>query len=333
MAPGVVSLPNDAAVFPPRSAAPHVKVFRGHFDGLFVVRNLLDPVTLSQLEAEADRMLEQPNAAKAKNNDHPGEGGANHAQYSTTVAPANDLDAQPTIINQHMLLGEKLPNSLTTKLVAPLHACLADFSEHQTDAETLDRLLFEFWEQSGNSGSFCDQNQQKCTSASSVLSCEDGGTRSIASAPSLDRSTLEDMLQQGKTCSENCTRSAAVGGATTDIFDSLIVNRYIPGEGIKPHCDLLRYAECVIGLSLKSCGRLRLRALKMDIRERAGAEQALRESDFLGGSGTEASVADVDLHPGDVYVLAGKARYEASHEILPVVRERVSITLRRLRRE
>ncbi|CAJ1417520.1 unnamed protein product [Effrenium voratum] len=109
-------------------------------------------------------------------------------------------------------------------------------------------------------------------------------------------------------------------------FDQLIVNAYNRGEGIRPHVDLLKFGEQVAGVSLGSEATLKLRRIRAErLPVKPGEECRLSEEDL------EVSVS-VALAPGDVYGLAGPARYNWTHEICPesVLKRRVSLTFRRL---
>ncbi|CAK0737096.1 hypothetical protein CVIRNUC_000854 [Coccomyxa viridis] len=99
------------------------------------------------------------------------------------------------------------------------------------------------------------------------------------------------------------------------LFDQLIVNLYQPGEGLKPHVDLLRFQDGIAIVSLQSSAILA----------------------FTRGE----EVVDVRLDPGDLLLLEGEARYEWMHGITAIPREqlleqtgelwpRISITLRKL---
>ena len=66
------------------------------------------------------------------------------------------------------------------------------------------------------------------------------------------------------------------------LFDQLIVNLYQPGEGLKPHVDLLRFQDGIAIVSLQSSAILA----------------------FTRGE----EVVDVRLDPGDLLLLEGEAR-------------------------
>ncbi len=109
-------------------------------------------------------------------------------------------------------------------------------------------------------------------------------------------------------------------GFTDRPFDEMLVNEYLPGQGIAPHRDYAPFGRTVVSLSLLS-------PCVMDFRQRATgrAERLL-------------------LERGSLLVLSGEARYGWEHGIaprkkdawhgLPVVRSRrLSVTFRFLDRE
>ena len=113
-------------------------------------------------------------------------------------------------------------------------------------------------------------------------------------------------------------------------FDCFIVNRYAIGEGIKPHIDLLRYKDGILGLSLKSSSVLRLEKVGAEFLPiKSGMEQNLVRGRHFG---TEPGISEIPLHPGDLYILSKDARYNVVHSIDPCERERISLTLRKLKK-
>jgi alkylated DNA repair dioxygenase AlkB len=98
------------------------------------------------------------------------------------------------------------------------------------------------------------------------------------------------------------------GLPTESVVQGLLI-RYDAGAGIGWHRDRPQFAT-VLGLSLTSAVRLRLR--------RREGERFVRRT--------------VVLPPRSLYRLAGEARWEWEHSILPVTETRRAITLRTLRR-
>ena len=95
------------------------------------------------------------------------------------------------------------------------------------------------------------------------------------------------------------------GRAAEDFVQALLI-RYDPGAGIGWHRDRPQYGE-VIGLSLSEPATMRFRRRKAD------------------GSFER---RNVELAPRSAYLLAGPARWEWQHSILPLEVTRRSITLR-----
>lgn len=88
-------------------------------------------------------------------------------------------------------------------------------------------------------------------------------------------------------------------------FNQCIVTHYPAGSGIGWHTDKPVFGECVVGVSLCSEARLQLRP--------NGAEEASYE---------------VRAVPGSMYLMHGAVRWEYEHQVLPVKRERFSLTFR-----
>ena len=92
-----------------------------------------------------------------------------------------------------------------------------------------------------------------------------------------------------------------------------IVNLYRPGEGIKPHVDLLRrFGDGIVGVSLGSGAVMQF--AWDESQPRGGRDDAER-----GGGPYE-----VWLPPRSVLVLTGEARYRWTHGIEPRVRDKVA---------
>jgi len=108
------------------------------------------------------------------------------------------------------------------------------------------------------------------------------------------------------------------------MFDQIIVNLYRVGEGIKPHIDLQKFEDTIVGLSFQP-GTLVLRSLK----SQPNAGEECKVEDLHDGRITRS----FDLKRGDVYIIEGEARYLMSHEILPVSEDRMSVTLRKVKPE
>jgi len=80
-------------------------------------------------------------------------------------------------------------------------------------------------------------------------------------------------------------------GYSDDVPDQVIVNEYLPGQGISAHIDCAPcFAESVLSLSLGSTCVMRL-------------------------SRSDAEPVEVFLEPGSLLVMRGDARYEWRHEI------------------
>ncbi|WP_225847554.1 alpha-ketoglutarate-dependent dioxygenase AlkB [Streptomyces sp. HPF1205] len=93
-------------------------------------------------------------------------------------------------------------------------------------------------------------------------------------------------------------------------LDQLIVNEYLPGQGISPHVDCVPcFTDTVLSLSLGSTCVLTMTRL------------------------SDGHEADILLEPGALLVLSGAARYEWKHGIAPRKTDRVDgISLPRGRR-
>ena len=92
----------------------------------------------------------------------------------------------------------------------------------------------------------------------------------------------------------------ARGDTKRRVFDQMIVNNYVPGDGLKPHVDLHAFADGVAVVSLQS-------AVVMDMYPPMVCG---------GGGGMEYETSyPVWLAPGDVLFLSGDARWRWRHGI------------------
>ncbi|ORX69287.1 hypothetical protein DL89DRAFT_293695 [Linderina pennispora] len=115
------------------------------------------------------------------------------------------------------------------------------------------------------------------------------------------------------------------------LFDQAIINLYDPGEGIGDHIDLLRFGDGIAGFSFGAPALLRLRPVKDDDIERA-ARYADHDNGVVPGE------VSAWIKPGDIYAMAGDARFRWSHGFPalhhsgdPVLDgRRISVTLRKL---
>ncbi|THH29383.1 hypothetical protein EUX98_g4796 [Antrodiella citrinella] len=88
----------------------------------------------------------------------------------------------------------------------------------------------------------------------------------------------------------------------------VIINHYLPGEGITPHVDLLdRFGDGIIGVSMGSGCVMRFRKVEYD--------DDLDLDDDHHGDAQKQKEWDVYLPSGSVYVMTEEARYEWTHEI------------------
>jgi alkylated DNA repair dioxygenase AlkB len=88
-------------------------------------------------------------------------------------------------------------------------------------------------------------------------------------------------------------------------FNQCIVTHYPVGSGIGWHTDAPRFGECIVGVSLGAEARLQFRP--------NGADEASYE---------------VQAAPGSIYILHGSVRWNHQHQVVPVKRERFSLTFR-----
>jgi alkylated DNA repair dioxygenase AlkB len=106
-------------------------------------------------------------------------------------------------------------------------------------------------------------------------------------------------------------------GITAEPFDQMLVNEYLPGQGIAPHRDYAPYGRTVVSLSLLSACVMDFRHVPTDRRER------------------------LLLLPRSLLVMSDEARYDWEHGIAPRKRDawyglqvprlrRLSVTFRSL---
>jgi len=105
-------------------------------------------------------------------------------------------------------------------------------------------------------------------------------------------------------------RSAALAGLDADDLAQTLVSRYPPRAGIGWHCDAPLFGSKIVGVSLLSKSRLRLRP-----REGLGGESF-----------------SLELEPRSAYVLGGAMRSDWEHSIQPTRALRYSLTFRTLNR-
>jgi len=98
----------------------------------------------------------------------------------------------------------------------------------------------------------------------------------------------------------------------------VIINTYLPGEGITPHIDLLdRYDDGIIGVSLGSGCVMQF--------EHVGKDLAQSRSGYHPNGDPETNGDKEDygvyLPPGSVYVMTKESRYEWTHGIERVMED------------
>jgi len=145
---------------------------------------------------------------------------------------------------------------------------------------------------------------------------------------------IEELLQN---VFDDNYSSTGNGGGFSNIFDNFIINRYKKNEGIKPHLDLIdKYQDCIIGISVKGVGVLRLNKIKeeyLPIKEKGLDQKMMERVHFTNDDQDPSTTLTVKLHPGDVYILTKSARCDWVHSIDPIkCEERISITYRRLKK-
>lgn len=90
----------------------------------------------------------------------------------------------------------------------------------------------------------------------------------------------------------------------------VIINHYLPGEGITPHVDLLdRFGDGIIGVSLGSGCVMRFRKLNP---EEIGVRSGYYQNEEHANDNETQSVY---LPPGSIYVMSGESRYSWTHGI------------------
>lgn len=88
-----------------------------------------------------------------------------------------------------------------------------------------------------------------------------------------------------------------------------LINDYAPGSGIGWHRDREAF-EVIVGISLKSWARMRLRP--------------------LGSIGDKKAIVSFELEPRSAYLMQGASRWQWQHSVAPVRARRISITFRTL---
>jgi DNA oxidative demethylase len=106
-------------------------------------------------------------------------------------------------------------------------------------------------------------------------------------------------------------RCAQLMGREAEDLVQVLVGRYPPGAGIGWHHDAPIFGSEIVGVSLLARCRLR----------------------FQRRSGSERSVAELELEPRSAYVMSGSARWSWQHSIPATKALRYSITFRTLGRE
>jgi alkylated DNA repair dioxygenase AlkB len=101
--------------------------------------------------------------------------------------------------------------------------------------------------------------------------------------------------------------AAPLAGLPPDALAMAAVNRYPPGAGIGWHRDAPVFGV-VVGVSLGGPARLQLR-----------------------DGGPPGARLEIELAPGDAYVLSGDARWSWQHQVPPVREERFAVTFRTVR--
>mmetsp|Transcript_19370 Transcript_19370/g.54172 ORF Transcript_19370/g.54172 Transcript_19370/m.54172 type:complete len:224 (-) Transcript_19370:505-1176(-) len=126
---------------------------------------------------------------------------------------------------------------------------------------------------------------------------------------------LHDVLQKFPT-----TMLPSKVASREPLFNQMIINRYNPGDGIRPHVDLMRFEDGIAVISL--------------------GDSAVMQ--FSQPEQNPGHTVQVLLEGGDLLVLGGSARWDWHHEIKGVFEEaynekrvvrgvRTSITLRRMK--
>jgi len=134
----------------------------------------------------------------------------------------------------------------------------------------------------------------------------------------------------------------------TPLFDQLIVNTYLPGQGIASHVDLGKFEDGIAVFSFGSSAVMDFAPAAPGPNRSLGADVAGTPTRTLQDAAGVSWVADalrqsleVLLEPGDLLVLHGEARYCWTHGIQARMEDvfggvrrqrgtRVSVTLRRM---
>ncbi|KAJ2546008.1 hypothetical protein EV175_005757 [Coemansia sp. RSA 1933] len=124
--------------------------------------------------------------------------------------------------------------------------------------------------------------------------------------------------------------SVAESRGSGSLFDQAIINLYDAGEGIHDHIDLMRFEDGIVGFSFGGSATMRLGRLHSD-------EDIERASRYARKQGAGKYVT-VRLDAGDIYAMAGDARYRWTHGFPEQVdgcnnvqSRRISVTLRKLK--
>lgn len=104
-------------------------------------------------------------------------------------------------------------------------------------------------------------------------------------------------------------RAAEFAGVTAEDLLEAVITEYSPGAPIGWHRDVPQF-ETIIGLSLASSCRMRLKPYRM-----------------------EGKLVSVILEPRSIYVMRGPARWQFQHSIPAVEKLRYSVTFRTLRKK
>lgn len=117
-------------------------------------------------------------------------------------------------------------------------------------------------------------------------------------------------------------RAAAFAGLSAEDVVEAVVTEYPPGAPIGWHRDVPQF-EVIIGISLASAARMRLKPYRRGGRKSASTELTRTEP--------ANKIVSLILEPRSIYVMRGVARWKFQHSIPAVERLRYSITFRTLR--
>ena len=117
-------------------------------------------------------------------------------------------------------------------------------------------------------------------------------------------------------------RAAAFADLSPEDLVEAVVTEYPPGAPIGWHRDVPQF-EVIIGISLASAARMRLKPYRRGGRKSASAELTRTEP--------ANKIVSVILERRSIYVMRGVARWKFQHSIPAVERLRYSITFRTLR--